>query len=53
MTGTPLRRLAPLLLAGGMALSLTPAASAEELRIGFVAPTTGIFATGPKSTSEI
>src|SRR5215468_9727904 len=40
----PLRRLSLLLLAGGMALSLASATSAEELRIGFVAPTTGIFA---------
>jgi branched-chain amino acid transport system substrate-binding protein len=44
MTGTLLQRLSPLLLAAGMALGLTSAASAEELRIGFVAPTTGIFA---------
>jgi branched-chain amino acid transport system substrate-binding protein len=44
MTSTPLRRLTPLLLAGGMALGLAPSAGAEELRIGFVAPTTGIFA---------
>src|SRR5215475_9116850 len=44
MTGTLLRRLSPLLLAGAMALGLTSAASAEELRIGFIAPTTGIFA---------
>ena len=44
MTSTPLRRLTPLLLASGMALGLAPSAGAEELRIGFVAPTTGIFA---------
>src|ERR671934_2081345 len=45
MTITFLRRLGPLLLGGAVALSLTPAANAaEELRIGFVAPTTGIFA---------
>jgi branched-chain amino acid transport system substrate-binding protein len=44
MTGTQLRRLCPLLLAGGMALGLAFEANAEELRIGFVAPTTGIFA---------
>src|SRR5262247_2172790 len=45
MTITLLRRLGPPLLGGVVALSLTPAANAaEELRIGFVAPTTGIFA---------
>src|SRR6516165_165585 len=44
MTSTPLRRLTPLLLDSGMALGLAPSAGAEELRIGFVAPTTGIFA---------
>src|SRR5262249_5991061 len=45
MTNTLLRRLGPPLLGGLVALSLTPPASAaEELRIGFVAPTTGIFA---------
>jgi branched-chain amino acid transport system substrate-binding protein len=44
MTSTPLRRLTPLLLASGMALGLAPSAGAEELRIGYVAPTTGIFA---------
>ena len=44
MTSTPQRRLTPLLLASGMALGLAPPAGAEELRIGFVAPTTGIFA---------
>jgi branched-chain amino acid transport system substrate-binding protein len=44
MTRTLLRRLSPLLLVGGMAANLAPSASAEELRIGYVAPTTGIFA---------
>jgi len=45
MTITLLRRLGPPLLGGVVALSLTPAANAaEELRIGFVEPTTGIFA---------
>src|SRR2546423_2273491 len=45
MTITLLRRLGPPLLGGVVALSVTPAANAaEELRIGFVAPTTGIFA---------
>ena len=39
------QRLSPLLLAGALALglSLTATAGAEELRIGFLAPTTGIF----------
>src|SRR5215470_11561773 len=41
---TLLRSLRPTLLAGSMALALAPSAGAEELRIGFVAPTTGIFA---------
>ena len=44
MTSTLLRRLSPPLLASSMVLGLNLAASAEELRIGFVAPTTGIFA---------
>src|SRR5215468_3672331 len=45
MTITLLRRLGPPLLGGVVALGLTaPANAAEELRIGFVAPTTGIFA---------
>src|SRR5687767_4699277 len=45
MTGTLLRRLSLLLLLGGCALNSTSGgASAEELRIGYVAPTTGIFA---------
>jgi branched-chain amino acid transport system substrate-binding protein len=45
MTGSLLRRLSPLLLGGALAFSLTPgSATAEELRIGYVAPTTGIFA---------
>ncbi len=43
MTGTMLRRLSPLLLGSAVALGVAPA-SAEELRIGFLAPTTGIFA---------
>jgi len=41
-TSTSLRRFGPLLLGGGIALGLAQAASADELRIGFVAPTTGI-----------
>ncbi len=44
MTDTLRRRLAPLLLGGGAMLAITSAANSEELRIGFVAPTTGIFA---------
>jgi branched-chain amino acid transport system substrate-binding protein len=45
MTGTLLRRLSPMLLAGSLALGIGMAsAKAEELRIGFLAPTTGIFA---------
>src|SRR5215813_12024482 len=45
MTSTLLRRLGWPLLGGVVALGLTaPANAAEELRIGYVAPTTGIFA---------
>src|SRR6266851_2271586 len=45
MTITLLRRLGPPLLGSAVALGLTPPANAaEELRIGYVAPTTGIFA---------
>src|SRR5690348_580269 len=44
MTGSLLRRLSPLLLGSSMALGLTAAANSEELRIGYLAPTTGIFA---------
>jgi branched-chain amino acid transport system substrate-binding protein len=45
MTSTLLRRLGPLLLGSVVALGVTPPLNAaEELRIGFVAPTTGIFA---------
>jgi branched-chain amino acid transport system substrate-binding protein len=44
MTSALLRRLRPLLLASSMALGLAATANSEELRIGFVAPTTGIFA---------
>jgi branched-chain amino acid transport system substrate-binding protein len=44
MTGTLLRRLRPLLLGSSVALGLALNANAEELRIGFLAPTTGIFA---------
>src|SRR5258708_3047326 len=45
MTSTLLRRLGWLLLGSVVALGLTaPASAAEELRIGFVAPITGLFA---------
>jgi branched-chain amino acid transport system substrate-binding protein len=47
MTGKFGLRVAPLLLGSGMAVALapvSPAVAQEELRIGFVAPTTGIFA---------
>jgi branched-chain amino acid transport system substrate-binding protein len=45
MTGTMPRWLSPLLSGSVVALALAPSArAAEELRIGFVAPTTGIFA---------
>jgi branched-chain amino acid transport system substrate-binding protein len=45
MTGTLRRRLLPM-LAGGLVLglSMSAPAKAEELRIGFIAPMTGIFA---------
>ena len=45
MTGTLRQRLLPM-LAGGLVLglSMSAPASAEELRIGFIAPLTGIFA---------
>ena len=40
------RKLLPALLGGGLVLglSMTAPAQAEELRIGFIAPMTGIFA---------
>ena len=46
MTTTLSRRLSPLLLGTALAVGLTLSsnARAEELRIGFIAPTTGIFA---------
>ncbi|HEU5276694.1 MAG TPA: ABC transporter substrate-binding protein [Xanthobacteraceae bacterium] len=45
MTGALLRRFSPILL-GAVALTASPSApaGADELRIGFLAPTTGIFA---------
>ena len=44
MTCVLLRRLPTLLLGGCLAFPLSPRTSAEELRIGYVAPTTGLFA---------
>src|SRR5215475_16086590 len=44
MTHALLRKVGPLLLGGGLALATGATAGAEELRIGFLAPTTGIFA---------
>jgi branched-chain amino acid transport system substrate-binding protein len=46
MTNERSRKLRPLLLGGVLALGigLHPAAHADELRIGFIAPMTGIFA---------
>ena len=45
MTITLLRRFCPLLFGGIVAFGMTaPSNAAEELRIGYVAPTTGIFA---------
>jgi branched-chain amino acid transport system substrate-binding protein len=43
MTDALLRKVGPILL-GGLALATSAPAGAEELRIGFLAPTTGIFA---------
>ncbi len=45
MTGTLRQRMLPI-LAGGLVLglSMSAPAKAEELRIGFIAPMTGIFA---------
>ena len=44
MTGNLGRRVGPLLLSGCIALGAATTANSEELRIGFLAPTTGIFA---------
>ncbi len=44
MTHALLRTVGPMLLGGGLALATGASAGAEELRIGFLAPTTGIFA---------
>ena len=44
MTSALLRRFGPVLLGGTVALGLTATAKSEELRIGYLAPTTGVFA---------
>jgi branched-chain amino acid transport system substrate-binding protein len=44
MTSILLRRIGSLLLGGGVAAGLAAPANAEEIRIGYLAPTTGIFA---------
>src|SRR5437763_17188910 len=44
MTSTLLRRFGPILLSGSVALGMTATAKSEELRIGYLAPTTGVFA---------
>jgi branched-chain amino acid transport system substrate-binding protein len=45
MTSTLRQRLSPILFGSSLALGLglTASANADELRIGFIAPTTGIF----------
>jgi branched-chain amino acid transport system substrate-binding protein len=55
MASTRLERLAGMVAAGGLALvvlALSSPASAEELRIGFLAPMTGIFAQVGKDMSD-
>ena len=44
MTGKALSRLVPMLLGSAVAFGFASASKSEELRIGFLAPTTGIFA---------
>jgi branched-chain amino acid transport system substrate-binding protein len=46
MTSKLLKRLSPVLLGGCLTLGMSPSSTvgAEELRIGFLAPTTGMFA---------
>src|SRR6188472_709549 len=44
MTSALLRRFGPVLLGCTVALGLTATAKSEELRIGYLAPTTGVFA---------
>src|ERR1051325_10771030 len=48
MTDALFRKVGRLLLGGGLALTTAATAGADELRIGFLAPTTGIFAAGGK-----
>ncbi len=54
MTRTLRQRLLPMLLGGGvvLGLSMNAPAKAEELRIGFIAPLTGIFAQIGKDMSN-
>jgi branched-chain amino acid transport system substrate-binding protein len=54
MTSTLLRRLRPILMGGCLALGVSLAAPAhsEELRIGFVAPMTGLFAQIGKDMAD-
>ena len=54
MTSILLRRLSPLLAGAAVALGTVPAstAGAEELRVGFLAPTTGIFAQIGKDMAD-
>src|SRR5882757_10320881 len=44
MTSTLLRRFGPILLGGSVVFGITATTKAEELRIGYLAPTTGVFA---------
>jgi branched-chain amino acid transport system substrate-binding protein len=44
MTRRWIRQLGPVLLSGGVLLGLSASATPEELRIGYLAPTTGVFA---------
>src|SRR3954451_23478162 len=44
MTSTLLRRLSPYLAGGSVPVGITTSAKAEGIRIGFLAPTTCIFA---------
>ena len=44
MASMVLRRIGSLLLCSGMALGAAAVANADEIRIGYLAPTTGVFA---------
>src|SRR5437868_150074 len=44
MASSLLRRLSPLLLSGSIAVGMTATAKSAEISIGFLAPTTGVFA---------